>query len=534
MDGTAQSQTNVTYSLGENGDLIIGQTFPLTIKITSTSLIDPAASIIISNISKNIHIKDYIPINSSVSIPLINSPDNKSASVTILFSVESTTNYGEDITFDISAKSVDGFIDRQYRRQAKDIDYDTLNLIVDNVYLTAPYSNTDPESDSKTAVHTVIHDKKNKNALSDVPIFISSMQESKIKLFDYFDANDQNPIPIITLNYQTGLLLHSDSEGKVYFNIHAQKLLSGRIQLVSTIPGIYQQGYSQPIYAIYGGPPVDFEHSTRFPSIVGYYPPGNLTSDGQKNFLVTISEYSEPKAGDVVFFLVAKGDGNAKYSGYSKMIEDIQNDIGTPSIHVPYQIFEYGVLSHFSYVIVRISGDSLTSMSLPLTYMGGTPYIPDERVNRDYQACIVYTSLGISQHTIIPNHTIVNLDSIIQYPGGEGTGLFIQILGTDDPTEGRVPVGTQVTLTSYINSGNVNKIISYPPTEVKKQKDDSLYAEIHIPYDDLYNIQPFNYVRVGNIKFTYEFTYKGKKSYSKIWSAEIETVPANAPDDDNN
>ncbi|SFU59722.1 hypothetical protein [Xenorhabdus koppenhoeferi] len=525
---------NIKYSLKKVGDLIIGQSFPLIITVTTKDPIVKGAYISIENISKNISIsnQEQNQIDTSIHIPFKVQQDGLFAEVTIIFFINKNTQYGENITFNINS-NIDSFEVRNYKRTAKDINPNSLKLIVDNTYLKSPYPNPDhiaSITDDTTKVHATITDETNKLPLSDVPIFIFSMQQSQIKLFFYsYDSKGKIPFPIISFEHRKGFTMNSDSTtGKISFYVHALESLSGRIQLVNYISGIFVQGYAPPIYAIYGGPPSDSTHYTSAPYISGYSPPGYfISNDGETDFLVTIYPYYKALPGDMVFFFVATEKGQPQYSGQNKVIQNPQQELGIPNFNVPYQIFTYGIESQFSYVIVRISGDSLTSAPLPLTYMGGTPYSPDDNVPRDHQTCIVYTSLGIPGNQIIDNNSLVNLTSIEYYPGSPGDGLYIQILGTDNPStdKDKVPVGTQVTLTAYINSKNINRIKSYDPVEVKLQNDNKIYALINIPKVDLYNIKPIDDWTDGNISLTYEFKHNGKNFYSKIWSAKIETIP---------
>ncbi|SFU59745.1 hypothetical protein [Xenorhabdus koppenhoeferi] len=529
----------VEYSLNLKGDLIIGQEFPLTIKVTKQDPIVDFAYITIDAVSSNLTIlnPEKTKFGQSIHIPLSSGNDQKtSAETTILFRVSQSTKYDEDITFTLSS-NITNYQSVTYKRKAKDIDPTSLKLIVDNTYLQSPYPDSihvATTTDATTKVHGIITDNTNKSPLSDIPIFITSTQPGQLKIFSYSnDSAGSSTIPINLFNGREGLTIKTLQNGEIDFYVHAQVSLSGKVQLLASIVGIFTQGYAHPIYAIYGGPPSDDTHSTWAPGISGYDPIGSLTSDdGETDFLVTIYPYSNPLPGDTVFFLVATGKGQPQYSGQNRTINNPKTELGIPNFYVPYQIFTYGVESQFSYVIVRTTGDSITSVSLPLTYMGGTPYSPGDSVSRTYQRCIVYTSLGISQGKVIDNDGIVNLDAIINYPGNKNDGLFIQILGTKNPSvdKDQVPIGTQVTLTSYINSSNVNGKKPYSGTI--KEYSDGIYGVINIRKKDLYDVEPYDR-RLGTIQLTYEFTSNGKKSYSKIWSAEIGTVPANNPNNGN-
>ncbi|PHM44886.1 hypothetical protein Xmau_01600 [Xenorhabdus mauleonii] len=519
---------NVKYTLEAKGDLIIGQIFLLGITVDSKEKITPEAHISISNISNNISFSG--PGKAAVGSSIHFTPDlNKSmtsATVTIECMVNSKTQYGDDITFDISSNII-GFTNRQYKRTAKDIDPVSLNLIVDNTYLQPTDVNNAQTNASSTQVHTVITDQKYHNPLSNVPIFIAAAQNSQLKLFTYSsdDAGDKI-LPIISFEHKNGMMINSDSTGKITLYVHTKESLSGKVQLISNILGIFNVGYASPIYSLYGGKPNDSSQIAWPPSILGYDPIGYLTSkNGERDFIVTIPQYDHAAPGDTVFFLVGTQGGNPEYSGQNITITNPKSELGAPYFHVPYQIFKYGVKSTFSYIIVKESGSSLTSIPLPLTYMGGTPYSPEDGVSRDYKRCLVYTSLGVGGGVRIANNGQVNHDNIIKYPDGAGTGLFIQVLGTNDPNAepDKVPIGTMVTLKSYINSANKNGITSYPPFEIKQQSDGNIYGIFNMPYDDLNMIEAYE-MRPGTIQLTYLFKNKGTESHSEIWSAEIETA----------
>ncbi|MDX7986157.1 hypothetical protein FE392_02235 [Xenorhabdus sp. 12] len=519
---------NVKYNLEENGDLIIGQKFLLSITVDSKEKIIPAAHILISNISNNIIFSGpaEAPVGSSIYFPFVINRNMTSATVTIECTVNSKTQYGDDITFDVSS-NIAGFISRQYRRKAKDIDPDSLNLIVDNTYLQSTGINNAPTKKDTTQVHTVITDQKYHNPLSNTPIFITSVPNNHLKLLSYSSDNAGDTIlPIISFEHKDGMMINSDSSGQITLYVHAKESLSGKVQLISNILGTFNAGYASPIYSLYGGKPSDSSQIVWPPSILGYEPIGYLTSkNGERDFIVTIPQYDNAAPGDTVLFLVGTQGDNPEYSGQNVTITNPNRELGTPYFRVPYQIFKYGVKSTFSYIIVRNIGSSLTSIPLPLTYMGGTPYRPEDGVLRDYKRCIVYTSLGVNKGLKIENNGKINHDNIIKCPDGAGTGLFIQVLGTNDSNAepDKVPIGTMVTLNSYINSGNKNGITSYPPFEIKQQSDGSIYGVFNIPYDDLNMIEPYD-MQPGTIQLTYVFTNKGEKMHSKIWSAEIKTV----------
>ncbi|MEQ1969803.1 hypothetical protein ABLA30_23230 [Xenorhabdus nematophila] len=85
-----------------------------------------------------------------------------------------------------------------------------------------------------------------------------------------------------------------------------------------------------------------------------------------------------------------------------------------------------------------MSGTVEVSYSIQLTYMGGVIYEPDPKVKRDYDPCIVYTSLYLNPEVethYIPQVTTISYDSIKNYlfnTARPNTGLFVVILGSND------------------------------------------------------------------------------------------------------
>ncbi|MDX7986155.1 hypothetical protein FE392_02225 [Xenorhabdus sp. 12] len=526
-----KNKPDVKYSLEASGDLIIGQSFPLTITVNSTSTLAPTASIFIKNITGGIKFTTVndADITSSTPVPFLLDSSQKIATLTIQCLVKNNASYGDKITFDISSNNIADFEGRNFIRYAKDINEDSLALIVDNVYLQSPYEDNKPTNAGTTKVHTVLLDQTHKKPLSDIPIFISSSQESQLTIFSYssdpLGNNSSTMLPISPFNERDGFFINSAANGQIIFYVHAQASTPGKAQLTTLIFGIFSyEGYAPPIYSIYGGQPTSSDQAAWSPSILGYDPIGILIAeDNEKNFIVTIPKYKSPLPGDTVFFLVATQGKNPQYSGHYVTIKSPKDELGIPNFQLPYQIFQYGVESKLSYIIVRETGGSLISMPLPLTYMGGIPYSPEDGISRNYERCIVYTSLGVNEGVTIANNGKVNYDNIIKYPHGEGEGLFIKILGTNDSTNvtDNVPIGTIVTLNSYINSGNKNGITNYQSKEIATHSD-GIYTVINIPLADLENIAAYSN-RAGTIQLDYTFSYNGKIMHSKVWSAEIET-----------
>ncbi|CAM3211752.1 hypothetical protein XNC1_4529 [Xenorhabdus nematophila ATCC 19061] len=195
-------------------------------------------------------------------------------------------------------------------------------------------------------------------------------------------------------------------------------------------------------------------------------------------------------------------------------------------------MFEYGKLSTFSYLVILLSGTVEVSYSIQLTYMGGVIYEPDPKVKRDYDPCIVYTSLYLNPEVethYIPQVTTISYDSIKNYlfnTARPNTGLFVVILGSND-SKTNVPLGSKVTLTVYVESENKNFKYSPKPQKMPTTLDNDGYAKavFHIDYDILVNVKDYPNRGSGNIWFDYEVSIEKEIKYGKIWTGYISTVP---------
>ncbi|MBD2815598.1 hypothetical protein ID850_12630 [Xenorhabdus sp. Flor] len=522
------------YSLKPNADLIIGQEFLLSVKVTMPEKfeIPDEMYILINKGFNNIKIvgSHIIESDGSYKFYVNRDLDNKRIGwADIKLAVVPGIQYGAPVTFEISS-NLPKFQGQKFECKAKDINTGTLNLHVVNQYLEAPFPNS--TNYSKTKIYTKILDKKNGAPLINTPVFITSMDSNSLEEFDVYDATDSYLLLSHKINNMEGIVVSSDGAGNVVFYIHAKNSVTARVSLLSMIIGV-SQGFSPPIYSVYSGA-VDDSDIVKLPTITGYNPPGYLVpqSEDDKDFIVKINQYDNPFRGDAVLFFYAKNGEHKKFTGYTRFIKSTQPSAsGEYQFSLPYQMFPYNIPLNFSYVIIRESGDTLTSMDLPLTYAGGVPYEPKDDINRLYQPCIVYSSYGVEKNNAIVEHVEISYADIRQYPNSDGTGLYIQILGTDNPTvdKDKVPVGSSVTLNSYINSGNINGVTPYPPVVVEKQNNNEIYAVVKIPYKDIVNILPIDGDTQANIRFEYYIQDNSSDDnaflYSQVWISTIGTIP---------
>ncbi|MDE9446427.1 hypothetical protein KKJ04_12630 [Xenorhabdus bovienii] len=512
----------MTYSLIKNADLIIGQSFTIDITLT---LIKKAQvkKIVFSNV-KNITVNTQ-PIAMQMSV------DQKQAKASVDIFVKSTVNDGDLITFNIDTTDND-FETGIFICTAKKIDPTSLILTVDNAFLDLPpgpnvpsgahsVCSSVPGSSYCTKVHTVIKDLKG-NTLSGVPVLISEDITGNLKKFNIYAADQTAKIGIQTVNSNDQMVINSDGSGNVIFYLYTQKALSSVLQLITMVQGTaFIKPAISPVYAISSD--IQSFNYLRWPNIEGFWS-GNLISHGPDKFKVMITRYDNAENGDVIIFSV-----NGIRKPYIININDVNEDLGKYSHELPYDIFDYGKQSAFSYVVATLSGIIMPSYPTNLIYMGGAIPVPDPDVKRDYYPCIVHTSAG----SIIPENTFINYDSIRRYPANNvnsKTGLFIEIVISDTDKKA-LPLNAKVTkLTVYINTesgpgDNATGKFKHdytPGTEVLTDSAGRKYIQVHIPCKDLLNIVPYGETG-GYISFDYEVSINGQIKYGKIWKGVVDT-----------
>ncbi|MBD2785902.1 hypothetical protein ID858_13675 [Xenorhabdus sp. DI] len=523
-------KNNMNISILSNADLVIGQYVSFVVTLSSEKLILPAKQITIKNISNNIKFD-------ATNVDLVYAAGSLTASAQLGLTVlqeasNASVKDGAAITFEVDTDATaggNGFQSIKFAGTANEIDINSLALFVEKPYLQTPLKedNKPPVDNIYTPIYTTLKNKKGK-PLVGTPVFITSTQESKMKDFHFKDATNNTEIFSNKFGPNEGLSITSGKDGLVKFFLHPKLSLVTIFDLITIIPNVSgaRVGAKNEIYVINYSEP-DYMNSIGWPNILGFVS-GNLSADtGLQKFVVSVGSYDGASMGDVILFFV-----NKNYTGQAIPVIDPKNQLDQFSIKLPYSIFERGTSSNFSYTVVKKDGHALYSLPLPLNYIGGVPYEPDPDVSREYEPCIVHTSLGVGPDNILPSGygMYVNIDAIIKYPGYQYDGLFVEILRSNasDPssTIKSVPLNiTDITLNMYINSDNKNFQKSYnqqiPLNKIGgdgKGNADSIF--FHIPYKDIVDVRG-----TGDISFDYQFYLNEKLEYGVSWNANIETIP---------
>ncbi|PHM63242.1 hypothetical protein [Xenorhabdus ishibashii] len=527
FSGKAKTVNNnkMEISINQKADLVIGQRVSFTVTLSADQLILPDKHVTIKNASKNIKFDQDI----NNPIALIYTDGYKKASSQLNFTVEDpsggTVQDGSEIKFEVhtDAATIEGdFNFIGFIGKANEIDVGSLALFVEHPILQMQL---DGSQKKYTPVHATLKNKNTQKSLKYTPVFITSQQHNKMEEFTFKDAENNNIIVIEKAGPNKGIIITSNENGVIKFNLHLKTSLVSVLNLstviLSNIINI-SVAAKKAIYAInYKAP--GYLNSIGMPSIEGNTPEGLTAHTTDPNFLTSISSYDGVENGDIVLFFV-----NGNYSGQFITIIDQKKQLDNYSIALPYAIFKQGETSEFSYTAVKLNGDAFYSEPIPVTYLGGIPYEANQNVSRNYEHCLVHTSIGVGPDNIIPTYNGVAYASIMQYPGHKHNGLFIEIVRSNiqNPalTVNPVPLSvTDFTLNMYIDSPNRNVMLTYytPITLDNIGSDgnkDSIFFQI--PYKDLAGVE------YGGLSFDYQFYLDEKLQYGVVWNGSIDTYAA--------
>ncbi|CDG19827.1 conserved protein of unknown function [Xenorhabdus poinarii G6] len=509
----------LTTTIPSNADLIIGQTVPLMVTLTTNGAIN----------TQNVNIT-FTGASPNISVPagnltLKDMGNNAYVYITELV-VSSDPNVIKEhdsiqFTITVNGSNAAPFV---FTGTARTINPDTLPLMLSDMFLDTP--NRNPSQPVKGAMATTLLRDKKAIPLGNTPVFIRSQIPENLSYCKILDSDNKTEIPIQKIGDYSGVSVNSDKDGNIKFYIYPQKADSMVLELQSWIANVDKPvAASSPLFIVNTEIP-KFPDGLLPPNILGGFP-GPLTSEGgESDFYIAIPKYSPAKPDDyIVFFTknLEKPGAKREYSGHYVIVGNPEAELGASNYFykLPYDIFEYNVPSDINYVVILgEAAGSLTSQSTNVTYMGGATYYPLENVTRNYDTCKVYTSLGAGV-VEIPEGTYINYDGIKRYLDNNNpvnTGLFIEILGGDN-IPGKIPLGYNVKINMYIDttSYSTKKQWLYPmPTQVNT--DGIAILQFHIPKDILVGFE-------GRIYFDYELSIENKKQYGKIWEGLISTQP---------
>ncbi|MBC8948375.1 hypothetical protein [Xenorhabdus sp. TS4] len=531
FSGKAKTVNNnkMEISINQKADLVIGQSVNFTVTLSADQLITMDKTVTI----KNANIKFDQDINNPINLSYIDG--HKKAFAQLSFTVEDPSGTpiqdGSQIIFEIhtdAATSEGDFNFIGFIGKANEIDVGSLALFVEKPYLQTPLiSNSKPLENNFTPVYTTLKSKSGKKLVG-TPIFITSVAAHKMNEFNFKDAGNIDIIPE-KIGPNDGIMLTSDGDGLVKFYLHPKLALVGTVELKAIILDNIESLAKKIIYIVNYIEP-GYMNSIGTPDIFGYDPSGIYANSGLPYFMTSVSSYDTVSPGDTILFFVKDLQANnLKFTGHKLLISNPKKQLDQYNIKIPYSIFEQQSKPYeFSYSVVKPTGDTLYSETLPVTYLGGVFYEPEPEVKRSYDMCIVHPSIGVDPNIAIPPVNSIGYDNIMKYPGYTYNGLFIEIIRSQSNDSkakfNPVPLDiTDITLNMYINSDNKNFTKSYTKQIDLKEiggpgNKNSIY--FHIPYDDIIGIN-----WRGNISFDYQFFKDEIIQYSAVWDGYIGTTP---------
>ncbi|MBC8953524.1 hypothetical protein [Xenorhabdus sp. PB62.4] len=339
--------------------------------------------------------------------------------------------------------------------------------------------------------------------------------EKEYSYFNQMSIYHSNKTTLVTTKNTSSNLkffsITSDANGKLVFYIFPKKSTELIFQVDSMVMGVTDRVSSKnKVYIIDNNrkdltlPPLSITEDN-----------GNLWVDPSSNFFtVPIPDYPNAKQYDTILFFI-----NNKYVNKFFFVEEL-NEFKNGHMIFLYNILKENEISHFSYTIVDKFGSARAAYPQNITYPGGGYNQPIDNLNRIYDSCIVYNSVGYNDDRNIISDSIHEKDVSHRCNNPHHEGLFVKIIGTNDYNDKtKVPFGAEITLNLYV-SNYPNTVYQSKLKLMPTQPDHGNTATL------LFGI-PFNYVghiENGVIYLDYEVNYYGNISYGNIWQANVYTI----------
>ncbi|MBD2786277.1 hypothetical protein ID858_06830 [Xenorhabdus sp. DI] len=397
----------------------------------------------------------------------------------------------------------------------EDIDIRTLELDIDNPFLEFPVESVDQKTLQYATVTAKVRNVSGK-PLPDLKVHISDDSIDNLQKIKIYDAEQKE---IIVEKGNNGFDVTTDQYGNIKFYIYPVISKSLIINLTAQVIG--STGTISAKYTIYS-----INHALESvpknliePEIFNFHGE-DLKSNGKSKFTIGIVKYADFKPGDHILFFVN--------DIYTKISIQVENEDDLNAIDLPYCIFNKNELSRFSYL--RISSEYMAaSQVMDLIYHGNPYNKPWTDVNRTYDTCIVYNSVGVSDENIVEQWSYVNSTEISNYRNNppDNAGLFVQITGEKDAEDnGKVPLGSTIYLNLYINSSSRTVTHTFENTMpfIPDSSDNTAKVIFNIPHHFLTNCLSYPN-RGGDIYFDYQIGKDSDKNvtYGNIWEGYIAT-----------
>ncbi|AOM41935.1 hypothetical protein [Xenorhabdus hominickii] len=499
----------ITPYITSGSDVVIGQYFFLDIIFTSDNVISSEVSIDIdSTRSVGIYLEGDIP-------PIVISDGGKKGVITVELSVDENISENDTISFYITPDSnAIGFSEIYVQYNARTIDKSSTKLTLGDDYLAVPHHVNYPPKGIFSFAYTTIKNQDGSHGLSGTPINIMDIGGDLDKV-DFYAADKQTKLEVRKFGSKRGLIVKTDSDGKLVLYIYAKEDTSAVVNLYSEILGVTGASSANKTLYIIDNTRTNPATTLDVP-VIKDEDQGILRSDGSSpTFSVKIPPYDNAEGDDSIFCFI---DGKP-IDKPTRLLEP-EEFLGTYFISLPYSSFpEENKLYQFDYSVIKKSGARLVSEPIDVTYIRGRS--PDNL----YEKCKVYSSYGADdEKNLIPESEGISCELIANYKNNKGVaGLFVKIMGTDGTGDDtKVPLGSNIYVHVRIRSATRTLDRCFPTT---MPTDGSNCAVVGIPQQLLAGNNAFDFAHLGKIYFYYTTNKDDKNPDSQTWQGKINTVP---------
>ncbi|CDG19505.1 hypothetical protein [Xenorhabdus doucetiae] len=506
------SNNKISTSVKSGSDVIIGQYLTLDITLTSDNVISPDANINITTIS-GIELQRNIP-------PITLYDGGKRGVVTVELYVDEGGLENSAVQFDIepNAEAV-GFDKVSMLYYAQTVDVSSMQFNVGHDYIKVPTAiNIPPNGHYYTKISTTLKNRDGKKSLSGTPVNIIDTRNNFDKV-DFYSSDKKEKLQVRRIGAKKGLIINTDSNGRLVFYVYAKQDSAVVLQLFSKISGVTPEIEAKKTLYIIDSEKTDPNYSLDAP-IIPEENQGVLRSEGgSTTFSVVIPEYANAQYGDSIFFFI---NGLMVDQPFPSEPEKL----GTPFIQLPYDIFlNPDTPVDFNYSVIKNNADRFVSDSIQVKY------VKDETpLNDVFDKCQVYSSAGVDDNNLVTEDKIIDCNIISNYKNNkDDAGLFVKITGTSDSSDtAKVPLGSEVTLYLHIVA-NKKKLdlpitVTMPSDVGSDNKTNTKIIGIYQTHLAGNGILDAN--DPGQIYFSYSIKKEGQLINSKVWQGSIDTKPA--------
>ncbi|MBC8950495.1 MULTISPECIES: hypothetical protein [Xenorhabdus] len=540
-------------SIPNRADVIIGQTCYLTVSLTADSNLISSIDSISIEADKN-----YLTVENRNNWAV--SENKNFGSAVVLLHINNNLPSDTLIKYTVHAMSSTGYINGI---KSLEIEYTTkkvdptsfIALTANNEYIEPPTKDNPVGTGSSYVTYSGILLDYNNNPLRNIQVLVSSEHPGKIFSHDQSktlvnigtEPEDGKLSQKIMTHSQSSFdffAINSDTHGNIKFRVYPVRDTSVRIDFDTQILNVTSVNYSASIYVFNAIRSSSFGPTA--PKISGIQNGKVEKIPGAKGIEVHVSSYPGGKDTDSLIFFM-QGFNQKDKPIQLKPIYRLDNitSLDTIPLYFTYDQLPLNKPMKFYYLVAPENQEYSYSMTEMFTYIGEQNDSSNEDV---YDKVKVYTSRATlpidvyseENETFEWHGIILSMINSNKKPGKNAkgvTGLYVVIMGTNDQNNKNLPqLGSKGYLNVYIKtptSRNTHKSYQFSLSTADSGKQTG-HVIVNIPYCDINRAGPSFSKGLGTLSFDYYIENSdGSKTYSKKWTAKINTVLPNQAHDNN-